>query len=79
MNNTDKLLQIFTDVFGLKSGEANEYMSQLQMKKWDSIGTIRLISEIEVRFGIEFDLMELPALTTFIKIRTALTQKGIVF
>lgn len=79
MKNEDPLLQVVAEVFGLNVEEVDDSSSQDTIRKWDSLGMINLISEIELRFDVQFDLAELVLFKNVGIIRTLLIEKGVSF
>ncbi|MCX7164714.1 MAG: acyl carrier protein [Rhodocyclales bacterium] len=79
MKNEDPLLQVVAEVFGLNVEEVDDSSSQDTIRKWDSLGMINLISEIELRFDVQFDLAELVLFKNVGIIRTLLLEKGVSF
>jgi acyl carrier protein len=77
MKNEDRLLQVVAEVFGLNVEEIDDSSSQDTISKWDSLGMINLISEIEIRFDVQFDLAELAVFKNVGIIRTLLIEKGV--
>ena len=49
------------------------------IKNWDSLGMINLITEIEKTFNIKFDILEIPLLHSIKIIIEKLEKKGIMF
>lgn len=79
MKNEDPLLQVVAEVFGLNVEEVDDSSSQDTIPKWDSLGMINLISEIELRFDVQFDLADLVLFKNVGIIRTLLIEKGVSF
>lgn len=79
MKNQDPLLEVVAEAFGLTVEEVDDSSSQDTIRKWDSLGMINLISEIELRFDVQFDLAELVLFKNVGIIRTLLIDKGVSF
>jgi acyl carrier protein len=73
---TDPVIAAVAAVFETDAAELTEDSSSSTIKGWDSLGQIRLVAEMEFRFGVEFDLMEIPDLTSIARIRGLLRAKG---
>ena len=46
---------------------------------WDSLAMVQLITELERRFSVEFDLEEIHRLRSYAEIQETLSRKGLVF
>jgi acyl carrier protein len=51
--------EIFRKVFDNETLEIDDRTSAKDISKWDSLNHVILISEVEIRYGIKFDLSEL--------------------
>jgi|HubBroStandDraft_1064217.scaffolds.fasta_scaffold1184934_2 acyl carrier protein len=76
MSAEEKLKQILIEFFELAPGSAPEQMSQQAIKKWDSLATVQLISQLEADFSVEFAFDEMDKLTSYAKIHAVLAAKG---
>lgn len=56
---TEKLQEIFRDVFGDDSIVLFDEMTSNDVEDWDSLSHINLISDIEANFGITFTTDEI--------------------
>lgn len=79
MNNKDKLFKIAAEVFDVRFSLININSNSNNVKNWDSLGMINLISEIEQEFSIKFDILEIPELQNIQIIVEFLENKGIKF
>lgn len=79
MNNKNKLFKIVAEVFEVKFSLININSNSNNIKNWDSLGMINLISEIEQEFSIKFDIFEIPELQNIQIIIKFLKKKGIKF
>ena len=59
---TDKLTEIFRNIFEDDKIELNESLSAKDVDNWDSLTHMLLISEIESSFSIKFSLKDLNKL-----------------
>lgn len=64
MNNNDKYLEAFVDVFGVSSKEVPNLKYQ-QIKAWDSVGHMSLIALIEEKFNIMLDTEDIIDFSSF--------------
>jgi acyl carrier protein len=58
------LQSVFQDVFDSESFVFADELSREDLKSWDSLGHIRLISTAEEAFSVQFTLDEIAELTT---------------
>lgn len=68
---TEKLQEIFRDVFGDDSIVLFDEMTSNDVEDWDSLSHINLISDIEANFGITFttdEIMETKNVGEFIRV-----------
>ena len=79
MNNKNKLFKIVAEVFEVRISVININSNSNNVKNWDSLGMINLISEIEQEFSIKFDIFEIPELQNIQIIIEFLEKKGIKF
>ena len=54
----EKLTEVFRDVFGDESITINDGTTAADVKGWDSLMHITLISEVESSFGIRFRMKD---------------------
>jgi acyl carrier protein len=79
MTNDNSLHQLLVEFFNLPLNTPPEEISQQLVGKWDSLAMVQLITELERRYSVEFDLDEIQLLRSYAEIREALTRKGLVF
>ena len=79
MNNEQKLYQAVADVFQVEVKDVTDSSSQDTIPKWDSLGMINLVAELEQVFAVEFDILEMADFRNVSIIRSILAEKGIVF
>jgi len=73
------LHRLLVEFFDLPTNTRSEDISQQLLAKWDSLAMVQLITELERRFSIEFDLEEIHRLRSYAEIRETLSRKGLVF
>jgi acyl carrier protein len=56
--------RVFEEVFEEESFEFSESLSRDNLKSWDSLGHIRLVTAMEEAFDIRFTLEEIEQLTS---------------
>lgn len=71
------LYGLLVEFFDLPTNTRSEDISQQLVANWDSLAMVQLITELERRFSIEFDLDEIQRLRSYAEIREALSRKGI--
>jgi acyl carrier protein len=76
MPDLNDLKAAFAETLEIEPARLNDAFSQKDAKSWDSLGMIRLIAEVEQRFAVQFDLMEIAEFKDFGSIRRALAAKG---
>ncbi len=79
MDNNETLAQLLADLFAIDAGSVNDQTSPDTIEKWDSLGMVSLIGELENVFKIEFSLMEIPMLRSVGLIKEILAEKGVAF
>lgn len=75
----DPLILAVAELFQIDPSGLTEESGAGAIKGWDSLGQIRLMYELEERFALEFDIMEIPALKSIGLIRAMLRSRGIEF
>jgi len=76
MKLDDKLMKIFKKKFSLKISESKiRLLNTRKLKKWDSLGHLNLILEIEKQFNIKFSFDEIVESKSFNKILNLLIKK----
>ena len=73
------LHRLLVEFFDLPTNTRSEDISQQLLAKWDSLAMVQLITELERRFSIEFDLDEINRLRSYAEIREVLSRKGLAF
>ncbi|HOJ47598.1 MAG TPA: acyl carrier protein [Bacillota bacterium] len=66
MTNLEKYINAFTTTFGIGESEV-EGLEYQQIKAWDSIGHMSLVSAIEDAFGIMMDTDDIIDFSSFEK------------
>ena len=79
MSNTLKLYQVIADVFQVDVSDVDDESSQDTIPKWDSLGMVALVGELEQAFGVQFDILEIVDFRNVGIIKTILSEKGIAF
>ena len=71
----EKVLEILKDLFELDGIDEN--CSQETIAKWDSMGHLNLMVELEMAFDVSFEPYEMAAIHSFGDIIQVLKQKGV--
>ena len=72
-----KLEQIFRAVFELPPDAEVTNIRQINLRKWDSLGHVLLISAIESEFGIQIDPLKSTKLMSFESLELYLSENAI--
>ena len=78
MQSSDLLRQLLIEFFDLPGNTPVEEITQPAVSQWDSLAMVQLITELQNRFAIEFDLEEIQALRSYEEIHDTLTRKGVL-
>lgn len=79
MSNQQKLFQAVADVFRVDVATVDEASSQDTIAKWDSLGIVNLVTELEQVFGVQFDILEIADFRSVAIIKSILAEKGVRF
>jgi len=74
MNNTDKLKQIFSDVFGVEPINIDDSFCKEKVDNWDSVHQLGIIAGMEDTFDLMLDPEEIIACTSFIAAKNILDK-----
>ena len=53
---TEKIYEVFADVFGILPGEVSDEMSYNSFPGWDSLKHLELVSALEDAYGISLEM-----------------------
>jgi acyl carrier protein len=70
------LRNIVADILEIPPDEVTTGLSSDSVETWDSFRHLQLILAVEAEFGVQFDPLQIPELTTVAKIEAVLEQKG---
>ena len=79
MNNQKKLFKTVADTFNINIDIVDINSSSNTLKGWDSLGMIKLITQLEQTFKVKFDILEIGELQNIKIIKEILEKKGINF
>jgi acyl carrier protein len=72
----NKLKQVIAKTLGLSAEEITSELSAGSIEKWDSLGHLNLILNIESNFNVKFKTARIPELVTVQRIHNELKSKG---
>jgi acyl carrier protein len=72
----DPLLTLIAGTLGISPSEVTEDSDSTNMRKWDSLRQVTLMTELETTYGIELTDHELVDTTSVTKIRAVLLAHG---
>jgi acyl carrier protein len=75
MNNNDPLLDLLLEFFDLPAGTRPENIRQQLVPSWDSLAMVQLITELEGKFLVNFDIDEIQRLRSYDEIGDVLRRK----
>jgi acyl carrier protein len=77
MTLTDRVAAIFEKVFGIEAADFSPDMAPEDVLRWDSLGHMTLVMDLEDAFSVRFDVDELTEMTSGGKIIELLRAKGV--
>ncbi len=66
-NISSQIKKIFSKVLKIPSGKINNKLSYVKSDKWDSLNHMKMISQIEKKYKIQFLMKDVIAMETFAK------------
>jgi acyl carrier protein len=79
MSNLNILINLSSSIFEIPASDIDIKSNQDNIKGWDSLATIKLVTELEKEFSIQFDIMEIVELTSIDRVVDILKNKDIDF
>jgi acyl carrier protein len=76
---SDRLHEIVARVLSLEANAVTDATNPHDSPRWDSVGHLNLVLEIEAEFGVRFPADRIPTLDSVGKMRAELLGKGVVF
>ncbi len=77
MQAEQDLNTIFSEVLGLPAEEITENLTPETCATWDSLNHLRLITEIESKFAVEFTMAEVQEAVSVTKFRQLLAAHDV--
>ena len=75
MNTTDKLTEVFREVFDDDTLVIHDEMTADDVDAWDSLSHVNLMIAIEIAFGIEFKQNEIQSFANMGELRQSIKEK----
>jgi len=79
MTKREQLYQLVADLFAVEVKDLSPASSKDNVERWDSMGTIDLVAQLEKAFEVRFDTLEIDDLLTLEIIEASLAEKGVQF
>jgi acyl carrier protein len=73
----DRVAALFEKVFGVEAGEFSLDTVPEDLLRWDSLGHMTLVMELEDTFGVHFEVDEITEMSSGRKIVEILRAKGV--
>lgn len=77
MSNRDQLYLLISKLFDTPVDQLNSESTRDQIERWDSMGTIDLVAQIESAFSVQFNLLEVEDLHSVGILEESLREKGV--
>ena len=77
MSGLKELERIFAELFALPASKFNREVLHDHVAKWDSIGHMKMVADLETTFSVEFEVDEIMEMQSVAAILTVLKTHGI--
>ena len=77
MSNREHLYQLISKLFDIPAGNLSSESTRDEIERWDSMGTIDLVAQIESAFSVQFNLLEVEDLHSVGILEESLREKGV--
>ena len=74
---TERVSGIFEKVFGVEPGDFSLDLVPEDVLRWDSLGHMSLVMELEDAFGVHFEVDEITEMSSGRKVVEILQAKGV--
>jgi acyl carrier protein len=74
---TDRVAALFEKVFGIDAEDFSPDIVPEDVLRWDSLGHMTLVMDLEDTFGVQFDAEEIAEMSSGRKIVEILKTKGV--
>jgi len=71
----EKILEVLAEVLEIKIEKMPKDVTRETIANWDSLGHVRIVLALEEKFGINFDIQEIPNLTSLEAIKNAVLER----
>ena len=70
-----RIAEVFNTVFQVPPDQITDALSPQDVTGWDSLGHVRLVTQLQERFGVEFDVEEVMKMENVGEIRKILASR----
>jgi acyl carrier protein len=77
MTLSDRVAALFRKTFDVQPSDFTLALTPEDVSRWDSVGHMTLVTDLESAFGVRFDVDELTEMTSSGKIIEMLRAKGV--
>jgi acyl carrier protein len=77
MNLKEQLHHLIAEIFDVEHSSISSETSREDLEKWDSMGTIDLVAQLEKHYKVTFNLLEVEDLHNVAIIEEFLKEKGV--
>ena len=74
----DPLAELFAEVLGVDAAKLNDDSSPDNVKEWDSLAAMNLVSAIEERFNVQLSTKDILKMSTIGRARANLRGRNVV-
>lgn len=74
----DPLAELFAEVLGVDAAKLNDDSSPDNVKEWDSLAAMNLVSAIEERFNVQLSTKDILKMSTIGRARENLRGRNVV-
>jgi acyl carrier protein len=74
----DALIEVFAEVLEVDPAELNDDSSPENVKEWDSLAAMKLVTAIEEKFNVKLSTKEIIKMSTIGRARQTLQSKKVV-
>jgi acyl carrier protein len=77
MSLIDRVGRVFYKAFAFDPARLSRDTVPEDIANWDSVGHMRLVSELEAEFGVQFEIDEIMEMASVSKVLDILTARGV--
>lgn len=77
MTRSERLAAILAETFAVDLSKIKPATTPDDIRKWDSIGHMKMVAALEEAFGVEFDVDEIMEMVSVERILSRLEAKGV--